>query len=176
MYKVFQTGSRIAAGDYLGAGAIWEQLLNQVHGLANAAGRGEGTEISGAVIGHLSGYVNPGKFFRKIYLQKGVGLVVFEACVVSGAVPLDQGVFQDQRFGLGISDDEFKIGNLRHQATNLRAMPAGRTEVGAQSITQDAGFPDVKDIVSGVLHQVDPGLFRSDPQAMLEGRLSHLGR
>ena len=105
-----------------------------------------GTEIAGAVVGNLPGYVNSGEFFRKIYLQKGIGLVIFEARVVPGAVPLDQSVFQDQRFGLGVGDDEFVIGNLRDQATNLCAMPAGRTEVGANAVTQEAGFSDVNDV------------------------------
>ena len=165
---VFQAGARIPARNRLGAGPIGEQLLNQVHGFANAAGRSKGPEITGAVVGNLPRYVHPGKFFRQVNLKVGVSLVILEAGVEVGLVTLDQRVFQDQRFRLGVRYDELKVGHPGHHPPNLGRVAAGRPEIGAEAVPKHARLAHVQHLVAGVLHQVDARLFGSYPQAMFK--------
>ena len=48
-----------------------------------------------------------------------IGLIIFQACVVTRMMFLDQIVLQDQRFHFGIRDNVFKIGDLTHHPLDL---------------------------------------------------------
>ena len=154
---VLQARARVISRDYLGAGAVREQLLDQVHGLAHGAGGGEGPKIAGAVLGYPARDVHPGEVFLQVYFEEGVGLVVFQPGVVPGAVTLDQRIFQDQSLGFRVRDDALEVIELGDHAPNLVGKVGGGAEVGAQPVAQDAGLTHVQDVAADVLHQIDAG-------------------
>ena len=174
MNVIFQARAGVATSDSLGAGPVGEQLLDEVHGLADAAGRGEGAKITGAILGNLPGNVNPGEFLGEVYFQVGIGLVVLEARVEVGLVTLDKGIFEDQGFRLGIRNDELEIRHAGHHAADFGGLPAGRTEIGAQAVPEYAGLAYIQHFIPGVLHQVNARFFRSHTETVFKKGLGHL--
>ena len=107
---VLQAGAGVFARDVLGARPVREQTLDQVHGLPHGVGGGERPKIAGPVlVVHLPSDVHPGEFLAQINLEIRVGLVVFQAGVVAGFVPLDEGILQDQRLGRRVGDDVLEV-------------------------------------------------------------------
>ena len=171
--EVFQTRAGVGAGNVLGTGAVGEQFFDEVHGMPDAAGGGERTEVAGAVLGDLAGYVNPGELFLEVDLEEGVGLVVLEAGVIAGFIALDQGVFQDEGLSFGIGNDKLEVGDLGDEAADLDAVARIGAEVGAKAVAENQGLTDVDNVFLGVFHQVDAGFFRRNPQAVFDQRCDH---
>ena len=140
---VFQARAHIFPSDGLGARPVGEQPLYQVHGLANGTGGGEGAEVPAAIFGDLTGDVDLGEILGKVNLQVRVSLIVFKPGVVTGFVALDQGVFKDQRLGLGVGDDALEVVQLAEHPANLVGQIGGRAEVVAEAVAEDAGLPHI---------------------------------
>ena len=104
-----QAGTGVFAGNRFGTRPVGEEPFYQVHGLADGACGGEGAEVSRSIVGDPPSDVHPWKLFRKVYLEVGVGFVVFKPGVISGFVALDQGVFQDERFGFTVGDNALEV-------------------------------------------------------------------
>ena len=170
---ILEAGPRIGPRNPLGAGAVGEQLLDQVHGLADAAGAGEWPEVTGAILVDPSRDVHPGKILGQVHLQVGIGLIVLETDVEVGPVALDERVLKDERLGLGVRDDILEVGQFADHASGLAIQASRGSEVGTQAIPQDRGLADVYHPASGVLHQVDAGAFRRHQQAMVEFLPNH---
>ena len=170
---IFEAWAWIGPGDALGARAVGEQLFDQVHGLADAAGAGEGPEIAGAVLMHPPGYVDPGEVLGQVHFEVGVGLVILEADVEIGPVALDEGVLKDEGLGLGVGDDVLEIGQFADHAPGLPVQAGGRTEVGAEAVAEDGGLADIDHRPGGVFHQIDAGAFRGHQEAVVEFLPNH---
>ncbi len=80
-------------------------------------------------------------------------LVVLEHDVVARLVSLDQVVFQQQRFSLGIGDRDFDFGDLLDQRLNLR-VNITRREVGADSVFETLRLSDVEQVMLGIEHAI----------------------
>ena len=123
---VLQARAGVFARDVLGARTVWKQPLDQVHGLPHGVGGGEGSEIPRPVlVVHLAGDVHPREFLAQINLEIRVGLVVFQAGVVAGFVPLDERILQDQRLGRRVGDDVLEIVEMPQHSPNLVGQVGG---------------------------------------------------
>ncbi len=131
--------------------------VNLLQGLPDGGRGGKGAEIEGAVALHLAHHLQGGKLLAGVEAEGDVGLVVPQVDVVAGAVLFDQGVFEDERFLLGVGDDRLDLANPVHQEADVgTAVPAG-DEVGAQPLAQVLGLAHVEDGLPLPFHQVDPG-------------------
>jgi hypothetical protein len=97
---ILQAWTRVFTGDYFGAGAIGEQLLQQVQRLTHTTCGYKGAEIAGAIVGYLAGNIHLWKFLCQVNLEIWVALVVFESGIIGRAMFLDEGTFQDEGFSL----------------------------------------------------------------------------
>ena len=171
---ILQAGAGVMTGDNLGTRTVGKQFLDQIHCLADAAGGSEGSEIAGAVLGHLPGDVNPGEILGKVNLQVGIGLVILEASIEVGLVSLNEGVFQDQGFRLSVGDDKLKIRQLGNHLTNLGRKAGRGAEVSPEPVAQNTGLANIQNLILGVSHNIDARLFRGNSEAVFKQGLGHL--
>ncbi len=106
LYVVVEAGAAGAAAR-LGAlaGAELEQLAEQVEGLAQALGAGEGAEVGAVGAVFLAGEVDARVVLVEADGDVGVGLVVAQADVEARPVALDEALLGQQRLGL-VGGDE----------------------------------------------------------------------
>jgi len=96
-----------------------------------------------------------------------VRFAVLELDIVSGAMPLYEVVFKDQRLDLGIGDDEFDIRDGGDEKFRFPiAVLSGKVRFDA--VFQRPGFSDVDDRGPGVPHEIDSGECRNIGQKPLQ--------
>ena len=117
------------------AGAVLEDLAQQVERLAHALGVGEGAEVDAVAAVALAREVDA----RVLLVQRdpdvGVRLVVAQADVVDGAVALDELLLGQQRLGLGLGGDELDV------RTWLIISARGREKCPATRVRMDRALP-----------------------------------
>ena len=170
MDVVLEAGALVVAGDGLGAGAVGEEFLEQVHRLADGAGAGERAEVACAVGEHPSGEIDLRELLGEVYLDVGIGLVVLEPGVVEGFVLLDEQVLQQQRLLDGLGDDEFEVRDMADHRLDTQLLAVRGLKVGAHAVAEARGLADVQDPSAGGLHQVDAGLCGQGAEAVRELR------
>ena len=110
---VVETG---AAGGAAGlrpvAGAVHEDLAEQVERLAHPLGVAERAEVDPVLAVALAGEVDAREVLVERDPDVGVGLVVTQADVEDGAVALDELLLGQERLGLGLGRDELDVRDL----------------------------------------------------------------
>ena len=149
--------ARVVARDGLGAGAVGEQLLQQVERAPHAARAGERPEVARAVVGHLARDVHLRKFLGNVDFDERVALVVFEARIVLGLPLLDEVALQDQRLLLGLRDYELEVLHPAHHVADLGHEVGGAPEVRADAVAQASRLADVQHAAVAVVEQVHAG-------------------
>ena len=88
------------------AGAVLEQLAEQVEGLSNPPGAREGAEVDPPGTVALAGEVHPRVLLIEADAHVGIGLVVAQPDIEPWPVALDELLLGEQRLGLGLGDQE----------------------------------------------------------------------
>ena len=91
----------------------------------------------------------------------GKRLVVAQQHVEARPQPLDQIGFEQQRFGLGAGDDEFKRAGRRDHPLDA-GVETGGTGVGANAFADVLRLADIQHVATGIDHAVDAGLRRRE--------------
>ena len=104
--------ARGASGLRAVAGAVHEDLAEQVERLADALGVAEGAEVDAILPVPLAREVNPWKILVEADPDVRVGLVVTQPDVEDGPVALDELLLGEQRLGLGLGRDELDVRDL----------------------------------------------------------------
>ena len=136
------------------AGAVLEQLAEQVEGLPHPLCAGERPEVGAARPVALPGEVDAREFLVEADPDVGVGLVVPQADVETGPVALDEALLGEQSLGLVRGDQELDPVN---PAGHL-GLAAG--EVGSDPLADRAGLADVEDLPPRAVEDVDAGRIR----------------
>ena len=76
-------------------------------------------------------------------LDEGIGLVVLEHDIVLGLVLLDEVDLKKQGLNIRLSDDKFKIHNLRYQRFRLGIVASSK--IGPHPIAKILGLPHIDD-------------------------------
>ena len=138
------------------AGTELEDRLDRFQRPLHVFDVGVGSEIFGAIFFDTPG----GEDARKALVldtDVGIGLVVLEVDVVARLELFDEVVFQDQRFGLGVGDDHFDVGDFADQDLQASVLRAALLEVGAHTVAQVFGLAHVKHRALGVFVLIDAG-------------------
>ena len=144
----------VVAGDLAGAVQVREHAAQNIQRLAHGVGGGKWAIVAAAVPLHAPNDADLGEILVPVQLDVGVGFVVLEPHVEPRPVALDQLIFQDQRFQLGVGDDPFQVGDLAHQPPRL-GIPVG-LEVRADAVAQHHRLADVDHLPVGRMVEVDP--------------------
>ena len=139
----------------IGARAQREHLAQHIQHLAHAAPAHVWPEVARAVLLHAAHHLHAREVLGDIYAQVGVVLVVLEEDVVVGLVQLDEVALQDQRFEVGVDQDDVKVIDLLDHGRHLGRVLA-RLEVRAHAVFEVLGLADIDDLSVG-LHQVTSG-------------------
>src|SRR5207253_805849 len=116
----------------------------------------ERPEIGVPVFGHPAGDERARPLLPRRDLDVGISLVVPQADVVTRAMLLDERVFEQQRFELGVGDDRFQVLPGPEQRLRLGGLrPSG--EVRGHALLERAGLAGVQDLSATVLEKVDAG-------------------
>src|SRR5689334_16081888 len=83
---------------------------------------------------------------------------------------LDEVVLEQQRFGLGVGDGDFDVGDLLDERRDPRFHLA-RTEVRAHTVLEAARLADVQDLAFAAVHAIDAGPARQRRHQTLEAFL-----
>ena len=76
-------------------------------------------------------------------LDEGIGLIILEHDIVFGLVLLDEVDLKKQGLNIGLSDDKFKIHNLRYQRFRLGIVAP--SEIGPHPVAKILGLPHIDD-------------------------------
>jgi hypothetical protein len=128
---------------------LFDNIQHIVHGLYI----GKGPVIGGSVFYDMPGAEHPGKGPRgKPYYR--VGFAVLKVDIVFGAVLLDQGVFQEQRFVFIGNDDGFDGSGPAEEDLGFDVLFTGK--IGGKTVPQYPGFAHIDDAVFPVPHDIYP--------------------
>ena len=83
--------------------------------------------------------------------------VVAQKNIEARPQPFDQIGFEQQRFGLGAGDDEFKRTGRRDHAFDT-GIKTGRARVGADPVFDVLGLAHIEDVAACIDHAIDAGL------------------
>ena len=155
-------------GDLAVAVQVGEYPAQYIERLAHGVGRCEWPIVTATVALHPAHDADLGEIVLPVDLDVGVGLVVVQPYVEAGPIALDQLVFKDQCFELGVGDDPFKIGDLSDQPPCARLMAGCFVEIGAHPVAQDHRFADIDDLALGGTIDVDARPFRQGVQLLRE--------
>ncbi len=158
MDEVVEAGSRVGAGDRLGAGAPGEELLDDAQRRAHGRCRRVRPEVARAIVVHAARDLDPRPLVLHVDAQVGVVLVVLEADVEEGLVALDQRRLQVHRLAVGLGDDVLEVLDLLDERPRLHLERVRRAEVVAHAVAQVGRLADVDHVFLGVAHDVDAGL------------------
>ncbi len=161
-----------AAGLGAVAGAVLEDLAEQVERLAHALGVAERAEVGAPAAVALAREVDARVVLVEADADVGVRLVVAQPDVVDGPVALDELLLGEQRLGLGLGRDELDVADL---ADHRGARAA---EVAADALADRERLADVEDLAAPVAEQVDARGVGQGPALLGEaalGALSGLG-
>ncbi|MPM28966.1 hypothetical protein SDC9_75504 [bioreactor metagenome] len=151
-----------AAGGQLQRGAYRVQRLTRLKSAP------EGAEIPRRVGGYAVDHGKPG--IRLLgQPHKGIALVVLQQNVVLRHVPLDEGVFQHQRFPLAGDKDRVKPVHLGDHFPGLHRVGRAVLKILADAVFQFFRLAHVNDLAGFVHHQIDAGL-----QGQIPGLFSQL--
>jgi hypothetical protein len=89
---------------------------------------------------------------------------------------LDEAGFGEEGLDFRIAGEEVKVADEVEQALFARAEVRGGDEVGADAVTEGAGFADVNDDAAGVFHEIDAGAFGELFGFFAEARDALVGR
>ena len=117
-----------------------------------------GTVIFPAVFYHATSDVHAGELFLQGDFQIGIGFIVPQHDVVTGAVFLDQVAFQNQSFNLAVSHDGFKVFHMADQRFHFDRMSARRPEIAVDPVIQIFSLAYIDDPAGTVVHEVHAGL------------------
>src|SRR5207249_3321206 len=95
-------------------------------------------------------------------------LVVAEANVEPGAVPLDHGLLEDERLLLGGSRDHLELVDAGDHGGDVLGQHAGCLEVVRHAVAQAERLAGVNHPAERVAHQVDASRFRQRLEALAE--------
>lgn len=76
-------------------------------------------------------------------LDEGIGLIILEHDIVFGLVLLDEVDLKKQGLNIGLSDDKFKIHNLRYQRFCLGIVASSK--IGPHPVAKILGLPHIDD-------------------------------
>ena len=156
---IVQTGPLLAdvPGELPAAGG---QLQRGAHRLQSGPGlvpAAEGAEVAGAVLLGLVHQREPGIGRLVVQPHEGIALVVLQKNIVPGLMPLDQGVFQDQRLKFRADHDGVEVIHLRDHHPGLLVVPAAGLEVLADAVFQLLGLAHIDDQPGLVHHDIHAG-------------------
>ena len=154
---VLKTRAVVVTGDLLGAGAVGEELLQQVKRTTHRSGRRIRTEVARTVIVMPPGEIDAREFVCQVDLDVWVRLVILQMGVVTRHVFLDERVLKQQRLALRLHDDVLKVADSLDQVTRLAVQPRWVSEVRAQSVTQADRFTHVEHLTPAVPHHIYAG-------------------
>ena len=159
---VVETGDpRAPAGLRSLAGPVLEELAEQVEGLANALGAGEGAEVGAIGPVALASEVDARKLLVEADADVRIGLVVPQPDVEPGAVALDEALLRKQRLGLVPGDQELDrvrpVDQLGRAAHARSAAPALAREVRRDPLADRVRLADVEGLTRPVAENVDAG-------------------
>ena len=131
--------SRAPAGLGPLAGAVLEQLAEQVERLAHPPGARERAEVDPAGAVALAGEVDARELLVEADAHVGIGLVVAQPDVEPRPVALDELLLGEQRLGLGLGDQEVDRGDLLDERRARRG--AGPEKCEATRLRIDVALP-----------------------------------
>ena len=117
------------------AGAVGEQAVEELEGLAQGLGAGVGAEVKRTVFEDAAGGGDAGVGLLHGHFQVEVLLVVAVGDIEARAVFLDEVVFQDQRLDFGVGHDDVEVGDAGHEGASLVGVVAA-AEVAANAAAQ----------------------------------------
>ena len=174
---VEQAGPAAVAEKGIFTGAQAKHLLQQSDGFLHSPGVGIGAEIpvlpvcGPAVVGHagivrrIGAHAALGRTFpprpalalgRAADLKVGITFVVAKQNVVPGPQRLDEGVFKDQRLGLGSHHRGFQARNLADHEADACA-PVVFLEVARHPALKVDGLAHIKHLADGIEKPVNAG-------------------
>ena len=126
----------------IGTLAEWEDSIQKSLDLIGCSHIRIGTEIETAVLFDLA-RDDEARIALIGNLDEGIGLIVLEHDIVLGFVLLDEVDLEKQGLNIGLSDDKFKIHNLRYQRLRLGIVTP--SEIGPHPIAKILGLPHIDD-------------------------------
>lgn len=144
--------------DVEGAGAEFENALEELNGFAQGVDADERAEGFGAfVFGGVgvSGDVDAGVVVAEGDDEVGEGFVVEEPGVEAGLDVFDQPVFGKQSFPLGLALNDVDLGDEVEHGRFLRAQFCRGDEIGGDPIFEVACLADVEDHARSIFHEID---------------------
>jgi hypothetical protein len=173
---VVEAGTRPAPVEPLVTDGDPEEPRHHAERLARPARRKERAEVQAAVQLRPSHQDDPRKGIPESHLEIGEVLVVPHEDVVTGPLPLDEVVLEDQGFRAAGGENQLEIPDLGDQGEGLGRVLGALLEVGADPAAQRGRLADVKNAAAAVLIDVDPGSLGKLGELVLQEKLPGLRR
>ena len=149
------------------AGTDRENIPHSFDYLANSIGADIRSEIPCAVLLHFPAELQPWKRLPHINLQIGIVLVILQQDIVIGFMKLDQVAFQDQRFQVGLAQQDVKIIDMGNHRCHFGRMGC-ITEIAPHPVFQVDRLAHIDNLACRVLHQVATGRVRKHPDLLFQ--------
>ena len=146
-----------------------EVALDELQAFPSQAGREKGAEVGSAVFPDAARDDGSGIGFIDGELYIRIGLVVPQEDVVLGFIPLDQVVFEGERFPFRIRHDELHVVDGIHHLVFAFIEIARELEVRPHAVSQRLGLPHVNRLARGVFVEVHAGSRRNSLELGFDG-------
>ena len=118
-----QARALICSRDLAIAGEVWKGFSQQIKRAVHSQTRSKRPEVVAAILIHSTRDQDSGIGLPPRDLDVGVSLVIFEANIVTGPVPLNEIGLKNQGLEFRIRDDEFQVSDISHNSPDLRILP-----------------------------------------------------